>query len=339
MKMKAGVYKGYRSLKIEERDVPLLLPGHALIKVSCCGLSNNDIDAYYSKIPTVIPPRILGHEICGTVEKVYDLNNHANLLNKKVVVDPIIYCGHCLKCKKGITNHCENIEIIGFDRDGGLAEFVQVPTQNLYPVSQEDELEGFTIACSLAKAMHTVSKIDLRNSSNIIILGANTIGILCGLLLIEKHGHRVDIADNNNFRLNIARSLGLSCVGDREHNLNNILWKRDKDGADVIIDVSGESSYLCMAARLVKVLGKIVLVESKPRKITFDFITIMQKEVTIVSSYMYTKKDFNNSVEEISKKKKVYYDFITQRLPMEGILEGMRILENIVERMGVIICN
>lgn len=341
LKMKSGVYKGYRSFEIIEQKVPKITSGYALVKVSHCGISMMELDAYLGKNPSIIPPRILGHEFCGVVSDIYNLKNNKNLLNKKVVVDPIIHCGHCKNCIDGITNHCDNLEIIGFDKDGGFSEFVKVPVQNLYSLTEQQEFEIYTIACSLAIAIHGVSKLNLRKSKNIAILGAGSVGLLCGLMLLGKNDIKINIIDSNNSRLNIARNLGLSCIVNREADLNNNMLKHysHMDKPEVVIVTSNKIDFLELAIKLVKPNGQLIVIGNMIDKIPCNILNIIEKEIYLTGSYLYTKKDFQKSIKYLSSYKYAYSNLITHRLPIDGILEGIRIIENGDSSMKIIICN
>ena len=115
-------------------DIPELPEGHALIKLSHCGISQMDIDTYTGREPKVVPPRVLGNEICGIVKQINSPDVPSELEGTRVAVDPVIGCGQCSECIAGNSNHCENLEVIGLTCNGGFAEYVIVPVKNLYPL-------------------------------------------------------------------------------------------------------------------------------------------------------------------------------------------------------------
>ena len=129
--MKAGVYTHFHSIEFMDIENPKLTDGNALIRITHCGISPKDVEAYAGKNPTVEPPRILGHEICGIVEDTMPKNLYKSYHGREVVVDPVIPCGKCNACSNGWSNLCEHIDIVGFTRDGGLAEYIEAPVQSL----------------------------------------------------------------------------------------------------------------------------------------------------------------------------------------------------------------
>lgn len=339
--MKAFVLTHYHHIEPMEYDTPELLEGYALIQLSHCGISQMDVDTYIGREPKVVPPRVLGNEICGKVIKINSPDVPNELEGARVAVDPVIACGQCSECLAGCSNHCENLEVIGFTCDGGFAEYVNVPVKNLYPLPDTEEMECFALAGALASALHLDSIVRLQKGSHCVILGSRSFDIMCGLVLRRKNGIRVDIVDDNPFRLNIAQSLGLSCIDLHSANLNSILGERfsetDKNVDVVVIGSSQIQNALSLGIELVHPRGQVLLTRNLHNDEALESEKIIEKELVFSGINLYMKEDFKRSIDDIADHTDNYCSLITHRLPLAGIADGLQILETVSESMKVII--
>lgn len=339
--MKAGVYTHFHSIEFMDIENPKLIDGNALIHITHCGISPIDVEAYTGKNPTVEPPRILGHEICGIVEDTMPKNLYKNYHGREVVVDPVIPCGKCNACSNGWSNLCEHIDIVGFTRDGGLAEYIEVPVQSLHPINSNRDRECYTLATSLSSALHIESLVDGGRTGHSVIIGSWPVDILCGLLLNRNNGMSVDIIDTNSFRLNIARSLGLSCIDLSSSDLNRSVQFYLADMATepdlVIIGTSYIDDPISLAAELIAVHGQMLLTGCINSNVSLEHPHIVEKELLIRGSRLYTKEDFTKSIDDILLHGSEYRSMITHRLPLECVIDGIRILETVEESMKVVI--
>ena len=118
-------------LEYVDRDKPALKKNHALIKIKRIGICGTDLHAFEGTQPYFQYPRIMGHELSA---ELVDMDN-APVFNTGETVTIIQYfnCGHCFACINGKPNHCVNIEVCGVHTDGGMAEYLLVPSASLVP--------------------------------------------------------------------------------------------------------------------------------------------------------------------------------------------------------------
>jgi len=339
--MKAFVFTQYHHIEAMEYDIPVFAEGEALIKVSHCGINQMDVDTYLSREPQVIPPRILGNEICGTVIKINSTETLINLEGARVTIDPVITCGKCSECTEGRSNHCENLEIIGFTRDGGFAEYVTAPIKNMHLLPDIEDIECFTLACSLASAFHIDSIINPDREKYCVIFGSGPLEIMCGLVLGRDNRIKIDIVDDNSFRLNIAQSFGLSTIYLHSANINSILneyfYEQNKSVDTAIIGFSRVKNALSLGIELVHAGGKIILTRNIQSTEGFTLEQVIEKELIFAGINLYTKNNFQRSINEIANNISVYTPLITHRLPLNGVSNGLQILETVSESMKVVI--
>ena len=160
--------------------------------------------AYHGKDERRIPPLILGHEFSGT-------SLDGKFKNKDVVINPLISCEKCDYCKNKREHLCPERTMIGMStptkRDGGLAELVSVPEQNIFEVPKGLNMKEAALAEPTAVALHAVllAEANLKkplSECKILIQGAGAIGLLCGLVLNkEKNSSNIIMSDPNKKRL------------------------------------------------------------------------------------------------------------------------------------------
>ncbi len=130
--MKATILRGGGDLRYETVPDPTPQPNEAVVKVHACSICGSDVHAYHGKHPRLSFPRILGHEFAGEIVALgNEVQGHR--VGDRVCCDIDFSCGECGPCREGRGNICERLRTMGFDRDGGYAQFAAVPDFNLYP--------------------------------------------------------------------------------------------------------------------------------------------------------------------------------------------------------------
>lgn len=169
--MQAALLSDINALTVEDAPIPTPGPDETLIKVAHCALCRTDAKMLKMGHRDLELPRILGHEIYGRVEET----------GEPVVVWPGVACGECAQCRSGATNLCRAMRIIGFHRDGGLAEYMSAPRRSL--VSVPGDLPGH-LAClaePLACGINALEQLDLKSGETLLIFGAGPVGLLMAM--------------------------------------------------------------------------------------------------------------------------------------------------------------
>ena len=291
-KMKAAVYHAAGDVRIEERDVPTPVAGEALIKVLRSGMCGTDASEYKSgpKIfatQTKHPvsghhgPMILGHEFIGEI--VGNVDAASGFVTGDLVASGAgISCGSCKRCLEMRTNLCEKYVTLGLNRDGGMAEYVAVPTSTLVKIPAGLVLDAAGIAQPLAVGLHAARRAGVRDGDKVLLIGAGAIGtfVLAGLKnLFTAEVTVLDFAGN---RLERAARLGADHTVEVGENAEADVKKIFGDaGIDVIIEASGAPGQLQFAIGLVKRGGNILQVGLPSTKQEIDVHKIVMSEINI----------------------------------------------------------
>ncbi len=122
--MRALVYTAPRRLNVKDCPRPYPAAGEVEIAVTAAGICGTDIAGFLGRSRHRTPPLILGHELVGRTPQ-----------GQRVVVDPVIGCGHCAYCRTGQKNLCASLRLLGMDPlPGCFAEFVAVPRPQVYEI-------------------------------------------------------------------------------------------------------------------------------------------------------------------------------------------------------------
>ncbi|CAM4414487.1 zinc-binding alcohol dehydrogenase family protein [Vibrio agarivorans] len=332
--MKTLICNEPHSIEYVERDIPEIQDNEVLLKINAVGICGTDIHAYAGRQPFFSYPRVLGHEICGTAEKVgVACKNVAT--GERFSVIPCIPCGTCAACEEGKTNCCENVSLYGVHQDGGFSEFLAVYEDNLVKLPENvSASEGSLVEC-FAISAHAVRRAEVRQGNNVLVVGSGPIG-LAAAAIAKAEGATVAVADvDAGRREHVEVNLGVPALNPLEDNYEAAL----KDAFNgrlpcTVLDATGNKGSMSRSVELIRHGGKIVFIGLYIGDLVLDDPTFHKKETTLLSSRNATRQDFEKVIElmaagkisqDIMKNKD--YDFQTF---------GERYKEDVVENRDLV---
>ncbi|WP_251551103.1 alcohol dehydrogenase catalytic domain-containing protein [Neobacillus muris] len=207
--MKAIRFLGNGEVEYVEKEIPTDLgEKEVLVKVSCCGLCGSDKRLYLNGTE-YIP----GHEISGVIDSVGAKTNIEK--GTRVIIYIPLFCGECKFCLKGENNRCQNISgLIGWQKDGGYAEYVRVPESNVIPIPEDiSDTDGVLLLDTIGTAAHGIRLALRRNpsetaSDKTLVIGCGPLG-LGAILTLQAFGFKnVFACDPSPERINLAKEFG-----------------------------------------------------------------------------------------------------------------------------------
>jgi len=313
--MHALVYTDTQTLVYKEEKNPKIINGESIVKVSASGICGSDMHAYHGKDNRRVPPLILGHEISGTIDK-------GNFAGKKVILNPLITCGKCDYCTNGREHLCGKRIILGMnkptERQGGFAEYVSIPNQNIYELPKTLDIKEAPIAEPTAVALHAVELGEkelskpLKNSKALVI-GGGAIGLLSGLILSKvKDCKEIVIVDPNEKRLGeCTKYLDADPVKPDSKSIID-------DHFDIVFDTVGMEVTRQQAIKVVKSGGVIIHIGLTQANGLFDFRKTTLQEITFIGTYCYTNKDFEKTLKILTNKEIGSLNWIEYRKLKDG---------------------
>jgi len=278
------------SLVAQERERPVRGPGEVLLRVRRVGVCGTDLHIFTGNQPYLAYPRVMGHELSGTVEEADAASGLAP--GDPVYVMPYLSCGRCIACRQGKTNCCTAIQVLGVHRDGAMTELLAVPAGFVH------KAEGITLDQAamlefLAIGAHAVRRGEVAAGQRVLVAGAGPIG-LAVMLFAALRGARVVALDTRRDRLDVALAhLGLAAaveVGDGDEA--ELARLSDGDHYDVVFDATGNPKAMERGFRFLAHGGRYVLVSIVQGTISFSDPEFHKREATLLASRNATTEDF-----------------------------------------------
>lgn len=298
--MKVLSWNAAETIAWEDRERPEPLPDEVLIRVEVVGICGSEIEGYLGHNSLRVPPLVMGHEFCGTVAKTGAEVTGLDI-GRKAVVNPLLYCGRCDRCLKGLTQLCDHRRIIGIHRQGGFGEWVAVPRTAVVPVP--DTLSSYAaalaepLACSLRATRRALARHSL---ANVLVFGAGGIGLLCASVARILGAARIMVADTNDERLRMAANSGkLDATANprREDLADKTKAVFGAKGVDVVIDAAGFQPTRESAMKLLNPGGTLMNIGLGIDSTSLPINHQIRQEIEIIASFCYTVQDFKDAVE------------------------------------------
>jgi 2-desacetyl-2-hydroxyethyl bacteriochlorophyllide A dehydrogenase len=306
--MRALVYHGPEDLRIEDRHVPELGPGEALVRVHACGICGTDLKiarGEHRAYPegTV---RVPGHEIAGEVAGVgadVDVLREGDF----VFVAPNIGCGVCAACRSGRVNLCVHPEAFGITFDGAFAEYVLVPDRAieqgcLLPVPERWDAAAISMVEPLAAVLRGAKATDTREGDVVVICGAGPIGLLHVIVARARGAAQVIVSEPSKSRREQALTFGADVAIDPlDKDLREVVYAESNGrGADAVITATPVPAVQESALELASVGGRINFFGGLPSgksRIQIDSNLIHYRELVVTGTTANTTEDCREALD------------------------------------------
>jgi alcohol dehydrogenase len=321
--MKAIQLESPRTFKRLEIGEPAALgPGEALVRTHCVGVCGTDTSAYLGKFPLFSYPRIPGHELGIEV-----LKTGAQVTNvrpgDRCSVEPYMNDVQSFASRRGATNCCQNMQVLGVHIDGGLREQFVVRAEKLHP-SSKLAFEQLALVETLAIGCHAVNRAAPKPSEHLLIIGAGPIGLTV-LEFARLAGCNVTMMDMNAERLTFCRqNYGLTNVVVSRGNGHELEQLQQITGGEfypTVLDATGSAASMNAALNYVAHTGTLVYVGITPQDITFPDRLFHSREMTLKASRNALPEDFRRIIRLIEEGQIDTSRWITHRTPFEKVID------------------
>ncbi|TAM97897.1 MAG: zinc-binding alcohol dehydrogenase family protein [Chitinophagaceae bacterium] len=306
--------------KFEYREIsdPVLEQDHVIIKISRIGICGTDLHAYEGIQPFFKYPRILGHELSGQIIA----GNHVEgfELGEAVTIIPYFSCGKCIACLSGKSNCCVNIQVCGVHIDGGMTEYLSVPS---YSLVHGDGLSMKELALIEPQAIgaHGIRRAHLKVNEYVLIVGAGPIG-LGAAEYARIAGSNVIVMDIQEYRLSICKEkLSIQHVinpsdGDVREKLMEITHG---NMPTVVIDATGNLNAINHSFDYLAHGGRYILIGLQKGFIEFSHPEFHKREATLKSSRNATREDFEHVIQSMKTGKANPVSYLTDSVKFDRV--------------------
>ena len=197
-----------------------------------------------------------------------------------------ITCGQCRNCLEGHKENCKDAKGVGVNRNGAFAEYLVIPSSNVWPCNPAIPEELYAIFDPFGNATHTALTYNVLGE-DVLIAGAGPIGIMAAAIAKFCGARHVVVTDLNDYRLDLAKKLGATrTVNLRQETLTDVMKKIGMtEGFDVGMEMSGSPAGLADMIHNMKHGGKIALLGLQGRETVVDLETVIFNGLDIRGIY------------------------------------------------------
>lgn len=287
--MKAAVRVEPRRIEIMERPDPVAGEGQALIAIEHVAICGGDLHFFRGAMPiaAAIPgfidlPRIVCHEAVGRIVTAPEDSRFRR--GERVTFDPQYRCGVCEACRSGYVELCTNRRDMGYAVDGAAAEFVTVPTEQVFSIPEHVDQRAAAASHGLAAVLHALDGIDLANVGSALVIGPGPAGLMFAMALLAMLDEgRTALLGRASPRLKIAADLGAEVI-----TLDADAWSALRfewgttRGFDLIIDTTGSANVLQSALWCVRPNGTLLVYA--PSEFLLDGNVLLRRKLRVIGS-------------------------------------------------------
>ena len=275
-------------LELRQVPVPTPGPGEVLIKIRKTAICGSDVHIYHWNSwaqQHVKPGMVTGHEYVGEIAVLGEGVNGLTV-GQRVSGEGHITCGHCRNCRNGDIQWCKDTFGVGVDRDGAFAEYLCIPARNV--IALPDDLPEDVVAFfdAFGNATHTALMWNLVGE-DVLITGAGPIGVMAGGICKYAGARRVVITDLNDYRLDLARKMGVdAAVNTAKEDLKYVMKRLNiVEGFDVGLEMSGAAPAFRQMLSVMRNGGKISLLGLGNKPMELNMNDIIGKGLTLQGIY------------------------------------------------------
>ncbi|MDG6929182.1 MAG: alcohol dehydrogenase catalytic domain-containing protein [Nitrososphaerota archaeon] len=310
--MRALVFDGETSL----RELPTpARDRETLIRVVKAGICGTDLAIAAGDYP-VRTPLVLGHEIFGVVEKAPPGMEPGT----RVVTEINVSCGACRFCGGGMRTHCSRVQTLGISRDGGFADCVSVPPENLHAVPDGISDECAVFVEPLAAAVELTNMAPVEEGSSCAVVGPGRLGLLMLQVLKLRGASPLVALGRGDSKLALARSLGADRSLKAEEAEQAV--EISDGGFDHVVEATGSPEGFSLALRLVRPRGTVHLKSTHGRPASFDMTGAVVRELRIQGSRCGR---FEQAIPLLAEGLVRTSELVMHRFGLEGHSEAFRV--------------
>lgn len=335
--MLAYVYEGSTGLSLKDLPRPAAGEGEVVVKVRACSVCGTDFRTYIHKAGKITPGKVIGHEVIGTIVEVGAGVSRFSK-GQRVAVAPALGCGKCRYCQAGMTNVCTDLKTIGFQYDGGFAEYMTIPARafasgNVYVVPESVPDEQAALAEPIACCINAQESLKITVGDVVAIFGSGFIGCMHAELALSQGAGKVILIEPVAARRQAAmeRLPGLVAIdpaaGDVQAAVQDLTMG---EGVDVAITACSAGAAQETAIRIAARRGRVSLFGGIPgaAKGFLDSNEIHYKELSVFGVHASTGAHNRQAMQMISAGTLQVGKYISGVYALKDIVKALEAIKN-----------
>ena len=335
--MKAMVLEAPNDVELENVERPHLDGGDSIIRVTHSGVCGTDFKIFTGGIPARYP-LIMGHEMIGEV--VETAGSDGPQAGRRVIVDPVYFCGNCFHCNIGQTHLCINGGLVGRDRDGGFAEYVAAGSSYLYPLPDSVADRDAPLIQVLTTCLHAQKMANVAAGDNVVVLGLGVTGLLHVQLARALGAKTVIGITRSAWKREVADQLGADLtLAPADDTKDRILELTGGVGADLVIESVGTLPTLAQSMNLVRLGGRVLAYGIQTNtEGALPFYDMYFKEIQFINARAAKAEDYPACIDLVGSGAIDLGPIISNVLPLDKLDDALGMVANEApQRMKIIL--
>src|SRR5450432_653782 len=294
-------FGGPEVLAYEDVPDPQLRKDQVLVRVRACAL--NHLDIWVRKgLPGVNLPHILGTDTAGEIVEVGEYVTDLKA-GQRVLIAPMHFCNHCVKCVAGLQNQCRQFTVYGNGVDGGNCELMAVPAVNVIPIPDWlDFNEAASVPLVFTTGWHMLTRrAAIRPGQTVLVLGANSGVGIAGIQIAKLFQCTVIATAGDDRKAEFARELGADYVINHYQQKISEEVRRitNKEGVDIVMEHVGPATW-DESVRSLKPAGTLVTCGATTGpQATIDLRFVFSRQLSILGSYMGSMGEMHEVLKHV----------------------------------------
>lgn len=304
-----------------------------MLRVDAVGLCGTDHHIWAGAYRASRLPLVQGHEVAATVLQAPPGRDDL-VRGTGVAVDPTWACGRCAACRKGATNVCSHMSVLGVHRDGALCDRLLVDAAAVHPTGDLSSAEA-TLVEPASVAMHAVRLAEASegraatgNSSGrrrAVVYGAGTIGVFVVAGLVAA-GATVACVEPRPERRTLASAAGAEMVLSPDEGPSAVVAWAGADGPAAVVEASGTPAAFEAAIEVVAHAGTVVAAGISDATASVNMAAIPYKGLTLRGS-RNSLGVFSDAVAFVRSHRGIAQRLITHRFPLDEVRQAFLLLD------------
>lgn len=331
--MKAVLFPGDKKVDVVDRSDPVPGAGEVLIRMRASALCRSDMSIYYgrpvvggeaTKTGLIVP----GHEPAGEVAGVGPGATGVKV-GDRVAVYLAIGCGRCQWCHSGFRMLCPEWKCLGFDVDGGDADYLVAPAVNCLKLPDELSFEAGAVMTDMIGTRYSAQKrLGVSGATTLAVFGIGPMGA-AGVLIGKARGARVIAVDVLEDRLSMAKDLGADEVvnSGNQDSTERLRDLTDGVGVDVAIDCSGNAKAQNSALDSTRRFGSVAFVGESSSTTINPSDQLIRKQLQVIGAWYFPLSEFEEISRFIVNRQIPVAKMITHRFALDQAAEAFRMFD------------
>jgi L-iditol 2-dehydrogenase len=286
--MWAAVLHAVGDLRVERRPRPRPGAGQALLRVRAAGICGSDVPRVFEH-GTYRFPLIPGHEFAGEVAEV-GAGVSSWKAGDRAAVYPLIPCRSCPSCRRKRFELCDSYDYLGSRSDGGFAEYVLAPAENLVPLPEGVGFEAAAMTEPAAVALHGLRRVGLAPGEEVAVFGAGPVGLFVAQIARGLGAGRVFVIDVVERKLEVARSLRFEEVvnGGGLDVPEQVRGRTGSQGVRLAVEAAGAPAALHQALAVCGKEGRLLWLGNPSGEVELaqkEISSLLRRELRLVGTW------------------------------------------------------